>query len=75
MTCKIAMLQPMTIQNKVFNETHIKQLSDLGTLLEKSDADELTSELAQIWIRSADIVITSWGCPPLERKLLELAPN
>ncbi|MNH96950.1 Glycerate dehydrogenase [compost metagenome] len=73
---KTVMLQGKRVTDRVFTADQLERLMKLGALL-TWNAEEFnpTKELTMELIRGAEVVITSWGCPPLDAEILDQAPN
>ena len=74
MYIKIAVLPPLKTQRRVFTQSHIAQLTAIGEVTLYPD-EVVTLESTKKNIQNADVAITGWGCLPLNRELLDQAPN
>ncbi|TYP76567.1 hydroxyacid dehydrogenase [Paenibacillus methanolicus] len=72
---KIAMLQSKHFTDRIFTPAHRERIGRFGTLtineIEGNPSPSLAAELAE----DADVVITSWGCPPLDAAILDRCPK
>lgn len=72
---KIAMLQGMKMTRRVFSEQVLEEIRSLGTLvMNMGDGNPKPDQVAEL-IEGADVAITSWGCPALDKAILDRAPN
>lgn len=72
---KIVFLQRKTLIDRVFNESHMNKLRQLGDVVLHQWEDFLTREQLIAQIKDADIAITSWGVDKLDAEILGQAPN
>jgi phosphoglycerate dehydrogenase-like enzyme len=75
MSVKIAVLPRPSVQRRIFDQSHWEQLETIGTVVRNLSEDPLQPETVQSVIQGADIAITSWGCIPLTRDILDFAPH
>lgn len=75
MGVKIAVLPEPSIQNRIFGDSHWKQLESLGTVTRNETSGRPTPETLKRVIAGADYAITSWGCANLTGDILEQAPG
>ncbi len=71
---KIAILMDAPLRPSLIGEKTLEQLRAMGevSLNETSGADK---ETVKEVIRNADVAITSWGVPMLDKEILDCAPN
>jgi len=74
MSIKIAVLPTTKTQKRIFNASHYAQLEAIGEVV-CNPGDTSDPAATKINIQNADIAITSWGCPHLEKEILDAAPN
>jgi phosphoglycerate dehydrogenase-like enzyme len=72
---KIAMLQGMQVTRRVFSEQVLEEIRSLGTLVMNSAEGSPKPDLVAELIEGADVAITSWGVPVLDKAILDRAPN
>lgn len=72
---KIAILPEPKIQEKVFDASHRKQLEALGDVFSNRTEGMPGAETLKEVIAGADFAVTSWGCPPLTKDILDKAPR
>lgn len=72
---KIVLLLNDHFGQQIFAEKDLARLEKIGEVIKNPDVEGPTSEKVEELIRGADAVVTSWGCPALNKELLELAPN
>ena len=71
----IAMLPGTNMRRQIFRDEHLEQLSQWGTVrLNERDENPDKAQVMEM-IRGARIAITSWGCPPIDRDVLNCAPE
>lgn len=75
MTVKIAILPEVKVQRRIFADAHWQQWEALGEVAVNRISGHPTPELAKSLIENADIAVTSWGCPPLTKEILDCAPR
>lgn len=75
MTIKIAILPEVKVQRRIFADSHWRQWEALGEVAVNRLAGHPTPEQAKSLIENADIAVTSWGCPPLSKEILDCAPR
>lgn len=75
MNRKIAFLMDRQNRNNVFGDEHMERFARLGDIMLFDHPEALSSDRAAELIDGADIAVTSWGCPPLEKPILERAPG
>ncbi|GIP38008.1 glycerate dehydrogenase [Paenibacillus sp. J31TS4] len=71
---RLAMLPGVSVREGVFSEEQMARLGELGAVQVQTGAQP-DKEGTMAVIRDADIAITSWGCPQLDRDILDCAPN
>jgi len=74
MPIKIAVLPNMKTQNRIFNASHYQQLKTMGEVV-CNPGDISDPAATKNNIQNADVAITSWGCPHLDKEILDEAPN
>lgn len=75
MTVRIAVLPEPGIQQRIFGESHWRQLSAIGSVARNEETGIPTPDALRRTIAGADIAITSWGCRSLDAAILREAPN
>lgn len=70
------MLQGRRVTDRVFSPAQLERLRASGAELRinPSDANPTPEEALRL-IEGAEVLITSWGCPPLTAELLDRAPR
>jgi phosphoglycerate dehydrogenase-like enzyme len=58
-----------------FGEHELARLSSVAALDEPLVTDELDSDLVRARLAVVEVLITSWGCPPIDEQVLLAAPN
>jgi len=58
-----------------FQEPQLSRLAALAELGDPVHTDDLDAEHARRRLRAADVLVTSWGCPPLTAERLAGAPK
>ena len=74
MSIKIAVLPNTKTQNRIFNASHYEQLKVMGEVI-CNPGDTSDPAATKNNIQNADVAITSWGCPHLDKGMLDAAPN
>ncbi|MFD2329900.1 hydroxyacid dehydrogenase [Cohnella sp. GCM10020058] len=72
---KIVMLQSRHFTDRIFAEAHLARIRQFGELVINDAVGNPTLERAATLAEGADILITSWGCPPLEAQVLDRCPK
>jgi phosphoglycerate dehydrogenase-like enzyme len=72
---KIALLQGMDTTNSVFSKQDLEEIAEMGTVVVNSVSGKPKPSQVAEWIEGADIAVTSWGCPALDSRILDQAPN
>ncbi|GIP37775.1 2-hydroxyacid dehydrogenase [Paenibacillus sp. J31TS4] len=73
---KIALLQGKNTTSRVFHPSQLERLQRLGAeLVINPQEGWMTAEQVADYVAGADVLITSWGCPPLDAALLNRAPG
>ncbi|WP_158606499.1 hydroxyacid dehydrogenase [Paenibacillus ginsengarvi] len=72
---KIALLMDRDNLESLFDSLHRQRLNRLGNVVTVTEPGALTPQKSAELIRGAEIVVTSWGCPPLDAAILEQAPD
>ncbi|MER6523863.1 hydroxyacid dehydrogenase [Streptomyces sp. NPDC001508] len=67
-------MAPETLRTQ-FGEAELARLRGLATLDAPIMVDELSSPEARARLGEVEVLITSWGCPPLDEGVLEAAPR
>lgn len=71
---KIAVLLEKSLREKLFSETAMKRLASLGEVV-CNETDTTDKEMIREVLRNADIAVSSWGTPCLDKDMLDAAPN
>lgn len=71
---KIAVLLEKKLRKVLFSETTMKRLSTLGEVV-CNETDTTDKDVVREVLRDADIAISSWGTPCLDKDMLDAAPN
>lgn len=71
---KIAVLLEKKLRKVLFSETTMKRLSTLGEVV-SNETDTTDKDVVREVLRDADIAISSWGTPCLDKDMLDAAPN
>ncbi|MBB6632660.1 hydroxyacid dehydrogenase [Cohnella thailandensis] len=71
----VVMLQGRSRTDRIFTNEHLERIRRFGTLTVNGSDEDPTSALAAKLAEGADVVITSWGCPPLEAPILDRCPK
>lgn len=58
-----------------FGEHELARLAAVAALDEPLVTDELDSALVRARLAAVEVLITSWGCPPIDEQVLLAAPN
>lgn len=58
-----------------FGEAELTRLRAAASLGDPVSVDELTSPAARARLRTAEVLVTSWGCPPLDAAAVAAAPD
>lgn len=72
---RIAVLPEPKVQNRLFDDSHWKQLESIGTVVRNTREGAPLADTLKAVIEGADAAITSWGCPALTQDILERAPQ
>lgn len=72
---KITIIPPPAGQLRLFSERHWKQLASLGEVVRNEREGLPDIEAIGDLMDGADVIVTSWGSPPLTKQLLDRAPN
>lgn len=75
MGVKIAVLPEPRIQQRIFGETHWKQLEAIATVVRNEREGAPSPETLKDVVAGADFAITSWGCSKLTHDILRKAPG
>jgi phosphoglycerate dehydrogenase-like enzyme len=75
MGVKIAILPEPRIQERIFDDSHWKQLEAIGTVVRNVKEGSPQPETLKEVIAGADFAITSWGCSKLTQDILDRAPG
>lgn len=59
----------------LFREDHFERLAGCAELLDRERWTDLTSARAAELLAEAEILLSSWGCPPLDAAVLAQAPR
>lgn len=71
---KIVMLQRSHLTDRIFTEAHRERIRRVGTLIMNDIPGNPSPARAAELADGADVIITSWGCPPLEADILDRCP-
>jgi phosphoglycerate dehydrogenase-like enzyme len=71
----IVFLLNAKLRNNIFKQEDIDALSRIGSIVFNTDEEGPDADRAKEFIRDANIAITSWGCPRLDRDILQHAPD
>lgn len=58
-----------------FGEHELARLAAVATLDDPLVTDELDSDLVRARLAAVEVLITSWGCPPIDEQVLLAAPK
>lgn len=58
-----------------FGEQELTRLGAAATLDDPLVTDELTSDRVRARLAAVEVLVTSWGCPPIDEEVLLAAPN
>ncbi|HCS74857.1 MAG TPA: hydroxyacid dehydrogenase [Clostridiales bacterium] len=72
---KIILLMNANQRKKIFKNDDLDQLSKFGEVSCNPDEKDPDTERAKELVKDANIIITSWGCPQLNKEILDQAPN
>ena len=72
---KIALLLTKTLSEQLFTEEAWDRLRELGQLVINPGRERPTMEETIELIRGARACVTSWGCQPMTREILDAAPE
>ncbi|WP_176706474.1 hydroxyacid dehydrogenase [Paenibacillus hemerocallicola] len=75
MGIKIAILAEPNVQERIFDDSHWRQLADIGDVARNDQTGVPQPETLMRILAGADYAITSWGCPALPRDTLAVAPE
>lgn len=75
MSTKIAFLMDRKNRTNLFDTEHMERIARLGEIALFENSEALSHDHTAELIEGADIAVTSWGCPPLEKPILERAPG
>ncbi len=56
-------------------EEHLQRLAALCSLVDPKPLDRLDDERAEALLPRVEVLLTGWGCPPLDAAVLERAPR
>lgn len=71
----IVLLMNDSLRNSIFDEKTMAELREFGNVYINDVDENPDSERAKELIKDAHIVITSWGCPQIDKEILDTAPN
>lgn len=71
---KIALLMDAALRPTLFSDKVMNRLGEFGQLV-VNDSQDTGADTAKRLIQNADVAVTSWGCAPMEKVLLDEAPN
>jgi phosphoglycerate dehydrogenase-like enzyme len=72
---KIVLLLNNHFSQQIFAQKDLARLEKLGEVVKNQDLSGPSSQRVGELICGADAVVTSWNCPALDKKLLNLAPD
>lgn len=72
---RIALLQNLPMTERLFTMDQLQKLKTMGEVTINQESGTVTREMVKKLLEDADIAITSWGCPPLDRNVLRHAPH
>jgi len=72
---KIVLLMNATQRNNIFKEEDLEKLGQFGVVVCNPDEEGPSPERARELVKDANIIITSWGCPQLNKEILDQAPE
>ncbi|MFE2500042.1 hydroxyacid dehydrogenase [Streptomyces scopuliridis] len=70
----LLVMLPEVMQTQ-FGDTELARLRALATVDDPIMVDRLDSPEAKARLGDAEVLLTSWGCPPLEEQVLQAAPR
>lgn len=71
---KIAILMDALLRPSLINESTMAKLAELGKI-SMNTTDKAEKRTIMDVIRDADVAVTSWGVPSLDKEILDCAPN
>ncbi|WP_135557375.1 hydroxyacid dehydrogenase [Paenibacillus cymbidii] len=71
----IAMVQGKDQRDRVFAQAHIEQLRLLGEVVLNERSGPPSEDEVRELATGADVIITSWQCPPITAAVLDAAPQ
>jgi phosphoglycerate dehydrogenase-like enzyme len=72
---KISLLAQKPLADSLFDSECMEKLLQLGEVTQNEDLKAPNKERVKELIKEADIAITSWGTPSLDKDILDTAPN
>ncbi|CAI6087651.1 hydroxyacid dehydrogenase [Cohnella sp. JJ-181] len=72
---KIVMLQSRHFTDRIFTNDHLERIKRVGELVVNEIEGNPTPAHAAELAEGADVLITSWGCPPLDAPILDRCPK
>ena len=72
---KISLLAQKPLADSLFDSECMEKLLQLGEVTQNEDLKAPNKEQVKELIKEADIAITSWGTPSLDKDILDTAPN
>lgn len=72
---QITLLLNDQLKSSIFTEKHLQKLAYMGKVVTNPKPCGPTLEEAKELIEGSHVVITCWGCPKLDKELLDLAPD
>jgi Phosphoglycerate dehydrogenase and related dehydrogenases len=72
---KIVLLQGKNTTDNIFSQDDIMTLSRMGEVYINPESGNPKPEDVKRMIKDADIAITSWGCPKMDKEILDNAPG
>jgi phosphoglycerate dehydrogenase-like enzyme len=71
---KIAVVPDATTRQRVLTDAHLAELAAIGEV-SVNDAAEVTADRVAELASDAEVIVTSWGCPPFDAALLARLPS
>lgn len=71
----IVLLMKDSLRKTIFDAKTLKRLEDFGNVYINDCDQDPDSDRVKRLIKDAHIIITSWGCPTLDKYILDSAPN
>jgi len=71
----IVLLMNAKQRKNIFKQEDMEKLSEFGNITCNTEEEDPDQERAKELVKGANIIITSWGCPRLNKEILDQAPN